>query len=141
MDLVSIPRVRRFVWGCATLVAMGLGCKSATASGPSNAAAVGAVVALASAVGAVNLATGHCFTPCVNGTTCNAKTGLCDRTGPSACGEFGCPKNKVCDESGMLPQCVQDTASNSGISERHYEPANVWLPPVWLGPLPTPGVP
>ncbi len=116
-----------------------VGCRGATASGPSAAAAVVATTTVAAAVGAINLANHVCFTVCPPGTACNPKTGFCDRGGlhdDSACGAYGCPTGKSCDNRGLLPQCVDQAANDEDLDTTGtYRAANTFWFPIRITPV------
>jgi hypothetical protein len=122
-----------------------IGCRSASGGSPGAVAAeVAAVTTVATAVGAINMANHVCFTVCPPGTSCDERTGLCERGhhDDSACGSSGCPAGKSCDSRGLLPQCVE---ASSGHDEAPkvgdlYRPAHYpwfwFVTPPSLEPLP-----
>jgi hypothetical protein len=72
------------------------GCYATTAAGAA------AVTAEAAAVSAANRSAGMCIATCTNGTTCNPRTGLCEK---SAC-PGGCGATEHCEHTGTVAQCV-----------------------------------
>jgi len=106
------------------LALLGAACKS-TAPYAVPAAAINTGVAAGFA--AAQRSRGGCYATCTNGTTCNPRTGLCDRVVPGC----ACPQGKVCVEgTGGLAQCVSPAPTM--LSEQQREVGS----PVSIGPAP-----
>jgi hypothetical protein len=75
------------------------GCQSVGGGQAVSAAVLAANIGVASAA---SRASGGCFTQCAPGTSCDAKSGLCE-TLPCR-GE--CRQDQWCDNSGLIPRCV-----------------------------------
>jgi hypothetical protein len=75
------------------------------ACGTNSSTLIGAGLTTAIGVGAsmASRADGGCYANCTAGTVCNPGTGFCERM---TCGE--CGPHQICDESGAVPQCVED---------------------------------
>jgi hypothetical protein len=122
----------RVGWTAGCLLLAGLGCRSAggAGSGASNALNVAAVTAVAGGITALNLAAGQCATDCPPDTHCSPRTGLCERGhDDSPCGNMGCPRGKACDNSALLPQCVDESLLTGQLDTgRTFKPFRPFLP-------------
>ena len=82
---------------CATVLALA---SCAASTGAVTNAAVGTALGLAGA--GISRASGGCYASCPPGTTCNARTGMCDEL---PCRDR-CNANQVCDLDRAVPTCV-----------------------------------
>jgi hypothetical protein len=80
-----------------------------------------ALITTAVALGssAISRSQGGCYAACVNGTTCNHETGLCD---PLPC-RGQCAQNEACDQSGAVEKDVPAVTSELNID------SSIRLPP------------
>lgn len=92
---------RQAALGAGVVVAWLSGCVTPMGGvNPAAAAAMTSAVALGAS--GISRASGGCYAACPTGTSCNAKTGLCDAL---PCRGL-CASNERCEMSGVMERCM-----------------------------------